>query len=134
MIAFDSNMLIRHYLTDPAEPKQSAQARRLVKNALAKDYNVYLSQIVLCESVWVLERCYNVSRQARIEFLHSVLHDPPFQVESPDQVAKALRQFADTKVDFADCVIATNAKAHDCGKTYTFDKRAKAIPGMELIH
>ena len=133
MIAFDSNVLVRHYLTDPDEPKQSEKARRLVGNALAKGYTVYLSQIVLCESVWVFERCYNISRKARIKFLQSVLHDPPFQVESPDQVTKALRQFTETKADFADCLIAANAKANGCKKTLTFDKKAKAISGMKAV-
>ena len=133
MIAFDSNVLVRHYLTDPDEPRQSQEARRLVENALAKGYDVYLSQIVLCESVWVLERCYKVSRKARIEFLHSILHDPPFQAEAPEQVAKALKQFSDTRADFADCLIASNAKAHGCKKTFTFDKKAKTIPGMAAV-
>ena len=38
------------------------------------------------------------------------MHDTPFQVEAPEQVAKALKQFSGTGADFADCLIAANAK------------------------
>ncbi|MBT6381228.1 MAG: PIN domain-containing protein, partial [Opitutales bacterium] len=104
-----------------------------VENTQAKGYDVHLSQIILCKSVWVLERCYKVSWNSRIEFLQSVLHDTPFQVEAPEQVAKALKQFSGTGADFADCLIAANAKGHGCKKTFTFEKKAKTISGMAAV-
>lgn len=133
MIAFDSNVLIRHYLTDPDEPHQSEKARALVKTALSKGNSIYLSQIVLCEAVWVLERCYRLPRKSLTEFLNSVLHDPPFVVESPEEVTQALRQFSQTKADFADCLISANAKAQGVRKIYTFDREAKTVSGMEVL-
>lgn len=133
MIAFDTNVLVRHYLTDPDEPHQSEKARTLVNKALSKGNSVYLGQIVLCESVWVLERCYGLSRKGLVEFLNSVLHDPPFLVESPEEVSRALRQFSQSKADFADCLIAANATAHGIRKVYTFDKKAKTVSGMEVL-
>jgi len=133
VIAFDSNVLVRHFLTDPDEPHQSEIARTLVDNALAKGNSVYLSQIVLCETLWVLERCYKLPRRSLIEFLNSVLHDAPFIVESPETVTKALRQFSQIKSDFADCLIAANARAHGIRKIYTFNKKAKTIIGMEVL-
>lgn len=133
MIAFDSNVLVRHYLTDPDAPKQSEKARALVEIALSKGNSVYLSQIVLCEAIWVLERCYKLPRKSQNEFLKSVLHDPPFVVECPESVAKALRQFGQSKTDFADCLIAANAKSNGARKIYSFDKKSKSIPGVEVL-
>ncbi len=110
MIGFDTNVLLRYYLTDTDEPKQSAKARQLVETALASNDPVYVSQMVLCEAVWVLVRAYRLPKKSVIEFLHSVVRDAPFQVEAEEQVAKAVRHFAQTKADFSDCLIAANTE------------------------
>lgn len=133
MIGFDTNVLLRYYLTDPDEPDQSAKARQLVETALSRNSPIYLSQMVLCEAVWVLARSYRLPKKSVIEFLNSVVRDAPFQVEAEEQVAKAVRQFAQTKADFSDCLIAANAKARGSRKTYTFDRAARDLPGMKFI-
>lgn len=133
MIAFDTNVLVRHYLTDPEEPAQSEKARRLVENALTKGQTIYISHIVICESLWVLGDCYKIARSAQIEFLESLLHDEPFRVSGPEIISMALKVFKNSKVDFADCLIGMDAKSNGCAKTFTFDKKAKVIPGMELV-
>ncbi len=132
MIAFDTNVLVRHYLTDPDEPRQSDRARRLVENALSKGQTIFLSHVVVCESLWVLGDCYKISRKAQIDFVDSLLHDSPFRVSSPEFIARALKAFRESRADFADCLIAVEAKASGCSKTFTFDKKARAIPGMDL--
>lgn len=117
MIALDTNVLVRYYLTDPDEPRQSEKARRLVDQAISKGRTIYLSPIVLCESVWVLDRCYDISREAQVEFLESVLHDSPFKVSSPEVALKAFKIFRTSHADFADCLVVTEAKAKGCSKT-----------------
>lgn len=133
MIALDTNVLVRHYLTDPDQPEQSERARQLVENARSKGQEIYLSAVVICESLWVLGDCYRIPKAAQIEFLDSLLRDPPFRVSNPEVISNAFKLFRTQRVDFADCLIASEAKAQGCGATFTFDKKAGAGVGMKLV-
>lgn len=55
MIAIDTNVLVRILVDDPDAPEQCQQARDLVSS---EKESVWIAQIVLVETVWVLESCY----------------------------------------------------------------------------
>jgi len=54
-------------------------------------------------------------------------------VERAETVARALQRYRRGRADFADCLIATSAKAAGCSRTVTFDRIAARDAGMELI-
>nr|WP_185735337.1 hypothetical protein [Burkholderia stagnalis] len=54
-------------------------------------------------------------------------------VESADTVRKALRVFASSKADFADCLIERSGHVAECEYTATFDVSASKVAGMQLI-
>lgn len=56
MIAIDTNVLVRVVIDEPGETVQITAARALVADVR----NVFVSQVVLVETVWVLERAYHL--------------------------------------------------------------------------
>jgi len=52
MIALDTNVLVRFLVED--DKAQSARAARLVARAVSEDQPLFVSDVVMCETVWVL--------------------------------------------------------------------------------
>ena len=68
MIALDTNVLVRFLVED--DKAQTAAAVALVKRAVAADEGLFVTDIVLCEVVWVLRYSYEVPR---LEIVHAAL-------------------------------------------------------------
>ena len=61
MIALDTNVLVRYLVEDDA--KQTALATALIDRAITAGDALFISHIVVCETVWVLSVSYRVARQ-----------------------------------------------------------------------
>ena len=133
MIAADSNVLIRYFLTEAGSAKQVRQANDLIEDALEEGEGVFISEIVICECIWVFRRAFKLPKKSLLVFLDSILNDAPFVLEDERMIYAAKRQFARSGADFADCLIAANAKGVGCRATYTFDRKAQAVPGMVIL-
>ena len=59
MIALDTNVLVRFLVADDEE--QNQRATELIEAAIQKEDALYISDIVLVETVWVLSRSYQSS-------------------------------------------------------------------------
>lgn len=123
MIGLDTNVIVRYLVQD--EPEQSDQANRLIEKAVANGETFWISQITLCEIVWVLERCYSSSKTELIDVIKQLLQTQRIRVEHDDVARQALRDFEHHEgVDFSDCLIGRQNSSNDCFFTYTFDKKA----------
>src|SRR5471030_297352 len=61
VIALDTNVLVRYIVEDDA--KQTALAAALIDRAIAEDDVLFVSDVVVCETVWVLGYSYHVGRE-----------------------------------------------------------------------
>lgn len=128
MIGLDTNVLVRYFAQDDA--KQSAKATALIES-LTDAKPGYLSQMVLIELVWVLQRCYDASREMVAETLERLLRTQGLVVQEAEQVWQALRIYRQGG-DFADCLIVRVAMADGCDGVVTFDEGA-AKAGMRVL-
>lgn len=123
MIGLDTNVIIRYLVQD--EPQQSMKANHIIEKAVADEEILIISQITLCEMVWVLESCYALTKKEIIEVLNKILHTHQIRIEQDDVVRHALRDFSHfDNVDFSDCLIGRQNISKGCSFTYTFDKNA----------
>ena len=120
MIALDTNVVVRLLVDD--DPDQCRRARRVVEEAEKRDEPLWLCDIVLCETAWVLESCYSLRRDAIAGVLKRLVRARQVQLQSSDQVATALAAYADGSADFADYLILEHAKAAGCDRLVTFDR------------
>lgn len=120
MIALDTNVLVRFLVED--DKAQSAKVVRLVARAIAADEALFLSDVVICETVWVLVAAYRVPRAEIGATLGRLLMAAHLRFEDPDRLSRALEAFLAGKGDFADYVIREEARAAGCDRVATFDR------------
>jgi len=120
MIALDTNVLVRFLVED--DEAQTERARAFVARAIEANDPCFISDVVLCEMVWVLERTYKFARREIGHALERLLAARHLAFASADTLYKALDAYAAGKGDFADYVIREHALAHGCGGLATFDR------------
>jgi predicted nucleic-acid-binding protein len=125
MIALDSNVLVRLLVAD--DPAQTGRAKAVVDRLDAEDQRAYVSDIVLCELVWVLSRSYRLKRAELAAALRRLVCSKQLQFDSADQVLRALAAYESGKGDFADYLIREHAKAAGCDTVATFDTAADTM-------
>jgi len=136
MIALDTNVLVRFLVEDDA--RQTAEAAALIKRVVDADGTLFVSDIVLCETVWVLAGSYRIPRAEIASALRELLRARHLTFQAPDQIARALDAFARARGDFADYLIREHARAAGCDSVATFDRALTrengfAAPGDVLM-
>lgn len=131
MIGLDTNVLVRYLTQDDAT--QSAMANRLIERTLSAERPGFISTIVLCELVWVLQGAYECAHAEIVQVLDRLLRAKPLVVEQADLVWQAKQVFAAGKADFADCLIERTGNAGGCEHTVTFDRAAARDAGMRML-
>lgn len=128
MLAVDTNVLARVLVDDPAALDQCRSAR----NAVSEAGEVFISQVVQIETVWVLASAYGLGKAKLQSTLGAIASHPAFHLQRPEMFAAALQHYLAGHADFADCMIlaeSTNA-GHELA---TFDRKLGKLPGARLI-
>jgi len=120
MIALDTNVLVRFLVKD--DECQSRLATRLIKSAIEREEQLFVSDIVMCETVWVLSSAYRFSRDEILGALAELLRARAVVFSSSDRLARALEAYAMGNGDFADYLIREHAKAAGADTVATFDR------------
>jgi predicted nucleic-acid-binding protein len=113
-------MLVRFLVQD--DPRQCERAAALVERAVRNEEPLFLAQIAVCETVWVLETAYRFSRARIVQVLGELLRARLLAVEEPDQVRRALDRYSSGKGDVADYLIAERGRSAGYVKVATFDR------------
>jgi len=128
MLGVDTNVLVRFLVRD--EEAQFEKARRLIKREVAAGRRVFVSQLVLMETEWVLRSRYSLPKNSIIEAISGLLDAADVRFEEEPAVEEALFIWRDTTADFADCLIGAQNRRLGCRATATFDKKASRLPGF----
>ena len=120
MIALDTNVLVRFLVED--DQKQAAAAAALIDRAIADGDTIFVSDVVVCETVWVMSVSYDVGRKEIAAVLRSLLRARHVTFRAADQLIRALEAYEAGKGDFADYLIREHARAADCNRVATFDR------------
>ena len=130
MIGLDTNVVIRYIAQD--DPRQSAKATQLMEN-LSSETPGFLPLVALVEIVWVLAGRYAASKADTIKIVETLLRTKELYLEQSETVWRALRLFASSNADFADCLIERSCDDAKCTYTATLDAKAARTTGMRLI-
>ncbi|MBA2369550.1 MAG: type II toxin-antitoxin system VapC family toxin [Candidatus Protochlamydia sp.] len=123
MIGLDTNVIVRYLIQD--EPSQTKGANSIFERAVAERQTLGISQVVLCEVVWVLEDCYEQNKKVIVNIIKQLLLTEQIRIEHDSVVRQALYDFENQSgVDFSDCLIGRQNAFNGFSFTYTFDKIA----------
>ena len=128
MLGIDTNVLIRFLVRD--DESQFEKARKLIKREVAAGRRVFVSQLVLLETEWVLRSRYSLSKIEIIAAISGLLDATDVQFEDEPAIEAALFVWRDSVADFADCLIGARNKRLGCRATATFDVRAAKLAGF----
>jgi predicted nucleic-acid-binding protein len=128
MIGLDTNVIVRYLVED--DEAQSRRATQLIEAAIARDEGLFISDIVMCETVWVLSSAYRFSRSEIADALAILLRARSVVFTSTDRLARSLEAFRNGKGDFADYLIRELARAAGADTVATFDRSLLKEPGF----
>jgi predicted nucleic-acid-binding protein len=122
--AVDTNILVR--LLEQDDPIQTSAV-----NAYQKDGGpLWVSHIVLVETVWVLTSVYHRSRRELAGMLGALLGNEDIHLQEEAVVAAAVAAFRASKADFSDCMVLAVARSFGHLPLATFDKQLAKLPDV----
>lgn len=130
MTGLDTNVLVRYIVQD--DPGQAALATKLIES-LTPEAQGFVSQVVLVETVWVLESSYGADADKIAAVVETLLRIGSILVDRADLVWRTLRRFKQDGGDFSDALVSALAREAGCSMVYTFDQAAAKRSGMTLL-
>jgi predicted nucleic-acid-binding protein len=129
MIGLDSNILVRYLTQD--HPIQSAKATEVIEQRLTEENPGFISIVAMVETVWVLDRAYDLSTQEIAAAVERMLQTAVLLVENEQEIFTAMIALKEGQGSFADAVIAALGSRAGCSCTLTFDRKALRLSGFE---
>jgi len=128
MIGLDTNVLVRYLTRD--DEQQWQQADELIQH----NQPCFITNIVLCELVWVLRgTSYRFRKEDIISVLEAMLHSAAFEFENRSTVDQALQRYKQGKADFSDYLIGATSRQAGCTETTSFDSKLKGEKGFRWL-
>lgn len=126
MLAVDTNLLLRLLVRDDAQ--QAITADNFVATG------AWVSQLVLAETVWVLQVVYERSALQLANALELLLAHEALVLQDADTVKLALAHFRKKpSLGFSDCLVLEIARKAGHLPLGTFDKALSALPGAQRL-
>jgi predicted nucleic-acid-binding protein len=128
VIALDTNVLVRYLAQDDRE--QAKAATRFIEEALTAGDPGFISAIVLCEIIWVLESRYDLKRTDVVSIIKALLDTRQIVIGEANAVRAALNH---SSVELVDAIIHEVGRSRQCQMTVTFDRKFARLAGVELL-
>ncbi|MGL4880782.1 MAG: PIN domain-containing protein [Waterburya sp.] len=128
MIGLDTNVLVRYLTKDDEAQWQKAVA--IINDA----QSCFISDIVLCELVWVLSgKPYQYSKSEILKVLELMLQSSKFEFANRTIIYQAIKLTQTGKANFADYLIGATHRNYDCSQTVTFDQKLKGEKWYQIL-
>jgi predicted nucleic-acid-binding protein len=126
MRAIDTNVLVRLITRD--DRKQVERAEAFVATG------AWISQLVLAETLWVLESIYALRRNEIAESIEMLLNHTQFTLQDGDVVAAALDDFRkSSRISFPDALILALARKNGRLPLGSFDGALARLDDVQLL-
>lgn len=126
MRSVDTNTVVRLLARDDA--RQAASAERFIENG------VWVSHLVLAETVWVLRAVYDRTPAELAAAVEMLLDHAQLSLQDPEVVAAALSIFrSKPSFGFSDCLILEIARKAGHLPLGTFDRSLSKLNGAEKV-
>ena len=128
MIGLDTNILVRYLTRDDEQQWQQAAS------TIQRNQPCFVTNIVLCEVVWVLRgTTYGFRKAEIIKVLEAMFHSAAFEFENRSTVDQALQRYKQGKADFSDYLIGAVSQQVGCTKTWSFDSKLKGERNFRVL-
>lgn len=128
MTAFvDTNVIVRHLTGDP--PDLAARAKAF----LASSGKLLLADVIVAETVNVLESFYEVQRADLAQLIRAVIAFPAMRTLDPALLLRSIEIYEVHGVDFAEAYLAASAEVTGVAQVASFDRALDRVPSIKRI-
>lgn len=128
MSAFvDTNILVRHLTGDPADVAARATS------FLGSERVLLLADLVVAETVYVLESFYEASRDEVADAVRSLVAFGSIVCVDPALLLRAIEVYETDRIDFAEAYLVACAESTGVGKVASFDRSIDRVRTIERI-
>lgn len=128
MSAFvDTNVLVRHLTGDPPEMAALATAY------LANEAELLVADLVVAETIYVLESFYDAPRGQIAAAMRSLLAFESVITLDPAMLLRALEVYELDRLDFAEAYLVAAAETTGVGRIASFDRAIDRLSTVERI-
>ena len=128
MTAFvDTNVLVRHLTGDPPEMAERATAHLAVADEL------FLTDLIVAETVYVLESFYEAPRATLAEAMRSLLAFDAIVCVDPALLLRAIEVYEVDRLDFAQAYLVACAESTGVGTVLSFDQSVDRVTTVRRI-
>lgn len=128
MSAFvDTNILVRHFTGDPAD--LAARATRF----LAAERDLLVTDLIVAETVYVLESFYQAPRSQVAEAMRSLIAFDSVVVVDPALLRRAIEVYETDRLDFAEAYLVACAESTEIGRVVSFDQAIDRVDTVERV-
>ena len=117
----DTNLVIRYLTND--DPILADRVEQLLDDAAVGSVQLVTTELVMAESVWVLESSYRLTHAQIAPLIRGILATPGMDVINGDLVGKALVMYELQNVDFVDAYIAALMEKQGIKDIYSYDRK-----------
>lgn len=123
----DTNVLVRHLTGDPAD-----LAARSTK-FLETERNLLLTDLVVAETLYVLESFYEAPRAQIAEAIRSLIAFDSIVSIDPALLLRAIEVYEIDRLDFAEAYLVACAESANVGRIASFDKAIDRVTTIERV-
>jgi predicted nucleic-acid-binding protein len=117
----DTNLFIRYLTND--DPALADRVEQLLDDAATGTVQLVTSELVIAETVWVLESSYHLKNARIAPLVRGILATPGVEVINGDLVGKALVMYELQNIDFVDAYIAALMDKQGIQDIYSYDRK-----------
>jgi predicted nucleic acid-binding protein len=123
----DTNVLVRHLTGDPPDLATRATAY------LGTEQEILLTDLVVAETVYVLESFYEAPRAQIAEAVRSLVAFDSILCVDPALILRAVEVYETDRIDFAESYLVACAESTEIGKIASFDRSIDRVNTVERI-
>lgn len=128
MTAFiDTNVLVRHLTGDPPDLARRATA------FIGSERELLLTDLVVAETVYVLESFYKASRDEVAQALRSLVAFDSMVCVDPALLLRAIEVYETDRIDFAEAYLVACAESTGVGRVASFDQSLDRVDTIERV-
>lgn len=128
MSAFvDTNILVRHLTGDPADMAARATA------FLAEAEELYLTDLIVAETVYVLESFYEAPREQVGAAMRSLVSMRSVVTVDPALLLRAIEVYETDRLDFAEAYLVACAESTGISRVASFDRSIDRVDTVDRI-
>jgi predicted nucleic acid-binding protein len=123
----DTNIIVRHLTGDP--PAVAERATRF----LASETDLLLTDLILAETVYVLESFYEAPRTQVAEAIRSMIAFESIVCVDPAMLLRAIEVYETDRLDFAEAYLVASAESTQVGRIASFDRAIDRVETVERV-